>query len=69
MLRAVDDGSGGTRITQRLHEFNQRWARRVLSGSATVPLISDGLEHGDTKQLTFEMDRLHKHCKRLIWLN
>ena len=69
VVRAVDDLSGGTRITQCLHEFNQRWARRVLSGSATVLLISDGLEHGDTTQLTFEMDRLHKSCKRLIWLN
>ena len=69
VVRAVDDWSGGTRITQCLHEFNQRWARRVLSGSATVLLISDGLEHGDTTQLTFEMDRLHKSCKRLIWLN
>jgi uncharacterized protein with von Willebrand factor type A (vWA) domain len=41
----------------------------VLSGSATVLLISDGLEHGDTKALSFEMDRLHKSCRRLIWLN
>ena len=68
-MRAVDDWCGGTRITQCLHQFNQRWARRVLSGSATVLLISDGLEHGDTELLTFEMDRLHKSCKQLIWLN
>ena len=69
VVRAVDDWSGGTRITSCLHEFNQRWARRVLSGNATVVLITDGLEHGDTKLLTFEMDRLHKSCKQLIWLN
>jgi uncharacterized protein with von Willebrand factor type A (vWA) domain len=69
VVRAVEDWSGGTRITTSLHEFNQRWARRVLSGSATVLLISDGLEHGDTKALSFEMDRLHKSCRRLIWLN
>ena len=69
VVRAVDDWSGGTRITQCLHEFNQRWARRVLTGNATVLLISDGLEHGDTKALSFEMERLHKSCKRLIWLN
>ena len=29
----------------------------------------DGLEHGDTKALSFEMERLHKSCRRLIWLN
>ena len=70
----VADWSGGTRITQCLHEFNQRWARRVLSGRATVLLISDGLEHGTAddprcEQLRFEMERLHKSCQRLVWLN
>ncbi|MFT3817009.1 MAG: VWA domain-containing protein [Rubrivivax sp.] len=69
VVRAVEDWSGGTRITTSLHEFNQRWARRVLSGQATVLLVSDGLEHGDTQALAFEMDRLHKSCRRLIWLN
>jgi hypothetical protein len=69
VVRAVQDWSGGTRITTSLHEFNQRWARRVLSGNATVLLVSDGLEHGDTQALAFEMDRLHKSCRRLIWLN
>ena len=69
VVRAVEDWSGGTRITTSLHEFNQRWARRVLSGQATVLLVSDGLEHGDTHALAFEMDRLHKSCRRLIWLN
>ena len=70
----VADWSGGTRITQCLHEFNQRWARRVLSGRATVLLISDGLEHGTPddprcEHLRFEMERLHKSCERLVWLN
>jgi len=69
VVRAVEDWSGGTRITSTLHEFNQRWARRVLSGNATVLLITDGLEHGDTTALGFEMERLHKSCRRLIWLN
>ena len=69
VVRAVEDWSGGTRITTSLHEFNQRWARRVLGGQATVLLVSDGLEHGDTQALSFEMDRLHKSCRRLIWLN
>ena len=69
VVRAVADWSGGTRITTSLHDFNQRWARRVLSGQATVLLISDGLEHGDTAALAFEMERLHKSCRRLVWLN
>jgi hypothetical protein len=69
VVNTVQDWSGGTRITQSLAEFNRRWARRVVPGNATVLLISDGLEHGDTADLSFEMDRLHKSCRRLIWLN
>jgi uncharacterized protein with von Willebrand factor type A (vWA) domain len=69
VVRAVEDWSGGTRITASLAEFNRRWARRVLPGQATVLLISDGLEHGDTAALSFEMERLHKSCRRLVWLN
>ncbi|HYJ98492.1 MAG TPA: VWA domain-containing protein, partial [Burkholderiaceae bacterium] len=69
VVKAVEDWSGGTRITTSLHEFNQRWARRCLSSRTTVLLISDGLEHGDTKALSSEMERLGKSCRRLIWLN
>jgi uncharacterized protein len=74
VVREVQDWSGGTRITQCLHEFNRHWARRTLSGRATVLLISDGLEHGTPddprcEQLRFEMERLHKSCRRLVWLN
>ena len=72
--RDVADWSGGTRITACLRDFNQHWARRVLSGRATVLLISDGLEHGTPDDprcegLAFEMERLHKSCRKLIWLN
>jgi hypothetical protein len=69
VVRAVADWSGGTRITTSLHEFNQRWGRRVLGGRSTVLLISDGLEHGDTRALGFEMERLRKSCRRVVWLN
>jgi len=65
----VQDWSGGTRITESLQAFNRRWARRVLGSRATVLLVSDGLEHGPTEALSFEMERLHKSCHRLLWLN
>ncbi len=32
-------------------------------------LISDGLEREADAKLAFEMDRLHRSCRRLIWLN
>jgi uncharacterized protein len=66
---SVKDWSGGTRIAHCLHDFNRRWARRVLGSRATVLLVSDGLEHEGTDELAFEMERLHKSCRRLVWLN
>jgi len=65
----VQDWSGGTRISESLQAFNRQWARRVLGSRATVLLVSDGLEHGPTEALSFEMERLHKSCHRLLWLN
>jgi len=66
---AVADWSGGTRIASSLHAFNKRWARRVLAQGAIVLLITDGLERDPDQSLSFEMDRLHRSCRRLIWLN
>ncbi len=66
---AVEDWSGGTRIGQCLAEFNRRWSRRVLGQGAVVLLISDGLDRDAGVGLGQEMDRLHRSCRRLIWLN
>ena len=65
----VADWSGGTRIASALHQFNRDWARRVLGQGATVLLITDGLERDTEANLGHEMDRLHRSCRRLIWLN
>jgi uncharacterized protein with von Willebrand factor type A (vWA) domain len=69
VTRTVQDWSSGTRIAQSLHEFNLAWARRVLTNSPTVLLITDGLEQGDTKLLATEAERLARSCRRLVWLN
>ena len=66
---AVRDWSGGTRIGDALNEFNRLWSRRVLGQGAVVLLITDGLERDDTAGLAEEMERLHKSCRRLVWLN
>ena len=65
----VEDWSGGTRIAPSLHAFNKLWGRRVLGQGAIVLLITDGLEREADQRLGFEMDRLHRSCRRLIWLN
>ena len=65
----VSDWAGGTRIATSLHAFNKHWARRVLGQGAVVLLITDGLERDADDTLAFEMDRLHRSCRKLIWLN
>jgi len=66
---SVQDWSGGTRIATSLKAFNKLWARRVLTQGAIVLLITDGLERDGGERLAFEIDRLHRSCRRLIWLN
>jgi uncharacterized protein with von Willebrand factor type A (vWA) domain len=69
----VADWSGGTRIAAALRAFNRDWSRRVLAQGAIVLLITDGLEREDAEaqgiDLAAEMDRLHRSCRKLVWLN
>ncbi len=65
----VTDWQGGTRIGHCLHAFNTKWSRRVLGQGAVVLLITDGLDRDNAEGLEREMERLHKSCRRLIWLN
>ena len=67
--RNVRDWSGGTRIGATLHAFNRDWSRRVLAQGATVLIITDGLDREGAEGISREMERLHKSCKKLIWLN
>jgi hypothetical protein len=66
---AVEDWSGGTRIGSAVRDFNRRWSRRVLGQGAVVLFISDGLDRDAGEGLAEEMERLHKSCRRLVWLN
>jgi hypothetical protein len=67
--RSVEDWSGGTRIASCLASFNKDWSRRVLSSGAVVLLVTDGLERDAGEDLPRRMERLHKSCRRLVWLN
>ncbi len=69
VAQAVPDWSGGTRIGEALHAFNRRWARRVLGQGAVVLLVTDGLDRDGAAGLGENMARLHRSCRRLIWLN
>jgi uncharacterized protein with von Willebrand factor type A (vWA) domain len=65
----VPDWSGGTRIGEALSSFNRLWAKRVLGQGAVVLLITDGLDRDGAHGVSDNMDRLHRSCRRLIWLN
>nr|WP_294557371.1 VWA domain-containing protein [uncultured Rhodopila sp.] len=69
VAHAVPDWSGGTRIGEALASFNRLWAKRVLGQGAVVLLITDGLDRDGAHGLAENMDRLHRSCTRLIWLN
>lgn len=66
---AARDIDGGTRIARSLEAFNRRWARRLPLHEATVILLSDGLERDTESDLEFQVARLHRFCRELIWLN
>lgn len=65
----VRDWDGGTRIAESLARFNRDWSRRVLAQNAVVVLLSDGLERDSAADLEFEMQRLRRSCRQLVWLN
>lgn len=65
----VRDWAGGTRIGACLRDFNRLWSRRLLGQNASVMLLSDGLDREGGAGLAAEMERLHKSCRQLIWLN
>jgi hypothetical protein len=66
---SVSDWGGGTRIGAALHEFNGRWARRVLRSSSVVIVVSDGWDLGEPELVRVETERLRRSCHRLVWLN
>jgi len=69
VAHAVPDWSGGTRIGEAVAGFNRLWAKRVLGQGAVVLLITDGLDRDGAHGLAVNMDRLHRSCTRLVWLN
>jgi hypothetical protein len=66
---AVLDWDGGTRIGESLDQFIRRYGRGGLARGAVVVICSDGLDRGDPEILSTAMERLHRLCYRVIWLN
>jgi hypothetical protein len=69
LIASVQDWGGGTRIGEALRTFNTHWARRVMRNGPVVLIVSDGWDRGDPLLLAGELARIHRSCRRLIWLN
>jgi uncharacterized protein len=65
----ADNWSGGTRIGECLHNFNEQYGKRMLNGSPVVLILSDGLDTGDTDMLSKELQYIQRRAKKIIWLN
>jgi uncharacterized protein len=67
--RRVADWSGGTRLGDGIHRFNDEWGVRGLARGAVVVIFSDGWDRGDTGVLAEQMARLARVAHRIVWVN
>ena len=65
----VMDWSGGTRLGDCLHSFNDQWGVRGMARGAIVVILSDGWDRGDPEALAEQMCRLHRIAYRIVWVN
>lgn len=65
----TDNWSSGTRIGASIQAFNEEYAKRLLSRSSCVLVLSDGLDTGEPGLLQQEVQKISRRTKRLIWLN
>ena len=68
VAEAVEDWSGGTRIGDCLAEFNRLVAPRAGAGRGRVAHHRRARPRC-RRRAGDEMERLHRSCRRLIWLN
>jgi uncharacterized protein with von Willebrand factor type A (vWA) domain len=60
--------SGGTKIGESLHDFNQR-AGKLLSRDTLVLIFSDGWDTGEPEQMARELRAIRRRSRQIVWLN
>ena len=65
----VVDWSGGTRLGEGIHRFNETWGIRGMARGAVVVILSDGWDRGDPQVLAEQMARLHRVAYKVVWVN
>jgi hypothetical protein len=69
LSQQVDNWSSGTKIGGCLDEFYEKYGKRILNGSPTFVILSDGLDTGDPKLLGKTLQKIQLITKRVVWLN
>jgi uncharacterized protein len=69
LSRQVDNWSSGTTIGNCFKEFTERYGKRILNGSPTLVILSDGLDTGEPELLASEMRKIRRKSRRIVWLN
>jgi len=61
--------SGGTKIGESLRDFNQRFARRLVSRDTLVMILSDGWDTGEPEVMARELSTIQRRGRQVVWLN
>jgi uncharacterized protein len=61
--------SGGTKIGESLRQFNQLYARKLLSRDTTFIILSDGWDTGEPEVLAAQLRAARRRAQRILWLN
>jgi len=68
VARSLSSSGGGTRIGRCLEDFLVRYGALVHPWT-TVVVLSDGWDLGETDLLGRTLDRIHRRCHLLVWVN
>jgi uncharacterized protein with von Willebrand factor type A (vWA) domain len=69
VARRAGDWGSGTDIGGCLRDFNDRYARDMLTADTVIVLLSDGWDRGDAQLMRDEMAHLRRRAHRIVWLN
>jgi uncharacterized protein with von Willebrand factor type A (vWA) domain len=67
--QSITDWSGGTRLGETIEEFLNQWGQRGMARSATMVILSDGWDRGESHVMTEQMARLKRITHNIIWIN
>ncbi|MDX2303306.1 MAG: VWA domain-containing protein [Microscillaceae bacterium] len=65
----ADFWSSGTKIGSCFEDFNRHYSNHCLNSNSIVIILSDGLDTGEPEILGYELGKIARKARKLIWLN